>query len=302
MQIEEKILFTKRERNAILALIALLGILYIFIFSYTAEFSSPETISIDDLLVSEVESDTIKIESITKTKKIIREQIIKKENKTPRSFKRNKEKKLLLLKPFDPNTIDSLSLEKMGLKSYVVKNLINYRNKGGLFFKCDDLYKIYGLDSSSVFQLLDFCEIQKPKQAFVKKRKLEKVNLNLADTSELKSLKGIGSKFAFRIIKYRDKLGGFHNVQQLTEVYGIKPEVIDANLDRLFVSGDLQKLNINKSSSDDLAKHFYFNYKISKLIVKYRENHGPFTQVADLKKIVAIDDSLYLKIEPYCAI
>ena len=61
------------------------------------------------------------------------------------------------------------------------------------------------------------------------------MKINAADTTGFKSLKGIGSYYSSKIVKYRKALGGFTSVEQLKEVYGILPEVIDQNVSRLIV-------------------------------------------------------------------
>lgn len=45
------------------------------------------------------------------------------------------------------------------------------------------------------------------------------VDLNRADTTELKKIPGIGSGIARLIIGYRQRLGGFYNITQLQEIH-----------------------------------------------------------------------------------
>lgn len=63
------------------------------------------------------------------------------------------------LAPFNPNTADSLTLSRLGLRSYVVKNLLNYRRKGGQFRKPADLSKIYGMDPTVFAKLEPFIQM-----------------------------------------------------------------------------------------------------------------------------------------------
>lgn len=50
------------------------------------------------------------------------------------------------------------------------------------------------------------------------------IELNTADTTSLKTVRGIGSVFANRIVKYRKLIGGFHSKEELLKVYGIDEE------------------------------------------------------------------------------
>lgn len=52
----------------------------------------------------------------------------------------------------------------------------------------------------------------------------EMVELNSADTTRLKQLRGIGSGYAKMIVAYREKLGGFYKAEQLLEVYKFPDE------------------------------------------------------------------------------
>ena len=53
------------------------------------------------------------------------------------------------------------------------------------------------------------------------------VELNGADTTTLQLLHGIGPVFARRIVRYRERLGGFTSTEQLLEVYGFTPQLLD---------------------------------------------------------------------------
>jgi len=56
----------------------------------------------------------------------------------------------------------------------------------------------------------------------------EKVNLNLADSTELEQVKGIGPAYARRIIAYRDEHGDFSELDELLNVDGIGPARLES--------------------------------------------------------------------------
>ena len=62
-----------------------------------------------------------------------------------------------------------------------------------------------------------------------------KINLNKATAAELSQLKGIGMKYAERIVEFRDKNGPFKQVEDLLKVQGIGPKTLEKNKDRITV-------------------------------------------------------------------
>ena len=127
-----------------------------------------------------------------------------------------------------------------------------------------------------------------------------KVKINSADTTSFKSLKGIGSYYSKKIVKYRAALGGFTSVEQLKEVYGVLPEVIDQNLSRLIVDTiGIVKVNINTCETADLKKHPYINWNIANSIVQIRKSQKPYESIEGIKKSDLVNDEIYRKIAPY---
>ncbi|MFT6854833.1 MAG: competence protein ComEA [Cyclobacteriaceae bacterium] len=209
---------------------------------------------------------------------------------------------------FDPNTVLSEELISMGLDQWIAERIEKYVNKGGTFLKKEDLKKIYGLDKDSYDQLAPFIKIKPPineppiKGKVITKTKsipLVILDINTADTSQLKSIHGIGEKLSARIIKYRDRLGGFHSLSQLHEVYGLDSVVIN-KMEQRFSREQIQnKISINTDSNKLLSGHPYINYKLARAIVNYRKTHGDYKGLKDLKNILTLNDSTYQKILPY---
>ena len=110
------------------------------------------------------------------------------------------------------------------------------------------------------------------------------------------ALPGIGSILSSRIIKYRNKLGGFYSPDQLKEVYGLTPETFDEIRDKISVDvSDVKQININDATIDELKQHPYFK-SFAQILVNYRDQHGDFTTLEDLKNIDVITDQMYERI------
>lgn len=136
---------------------------------------------------------------------------------------------------------------------------------------------------------------------YVYKYEVEPFDLNIADTTTLKQVRGIGSVLSSRIIKYRDLLGGYASLSQLSEVYGLSDSVI-MGLDTLAViemNYLPSMIEINRLNEKELSRHPYLNYREAKAIVSYRYQHGDYESVSSLKKVILLDSIKIQKLEPY---
>lgn len=222
---------------------------------------------------------------------------------------------------FDPNKLSKEEWLELGLSDKQAQILLNYLNKGGRFKKKSDLKKVYSISDSFYAFLEDSIILPKydeegkfnePTKAalavnekpFKERKKYEyipnRIFLNNSDTLDWQSLYGIGPVYAKRIVKYRESLGGFYSVNQLYEVWGIQDSVIDKFFDNIKIDTlKERKLNINKLDASEFKMHPYINWNVANAIVNYRNSHGKYKDVIDLKKIHIVNDSLFKKIEPY---
>jgi competence ComEA-like helix-hairpin-helix protein len=132
-------------------------------------------------------------------------------------------------------------------------------------------------------------------------KKIIEVDINEADTSSFIALPGIGSKLASRIVAFREKLGGFYSVDQVSELYGLPDSVFQKIKPYLSLdnSASVHKININTASKEELKSHPYIRWQIANVIIAYRDQHGKFTEPEDLKKIPVITDDVFEKIGHY---
>ena len=132
----------------------------------------------------------------------------------------------------------------------------------------------------------------------------KRFDINTADEAQLRTIKGIGEVLSARIVKFRDKLGGFVRPGQYEQVYGLRPEVVDRLKQRTYISPNFrpQRLNINTADVKILAAHPYLTYQQAQAIVRYREQHGPFPHLEALKDLVLMDAATLEKSKPYLVI
>ena len=126
------------------------------------------------------------------------------------------------------------------------------------------------------------------------------IDINSADSITLVALPKIGPFLAGRIVDYRTKLGGFHSLDQLTEIWSFKEDYLYDLTGKIWIDpGKFNYLNINELTFDELKTHPYFKYSLSKAIVNNRTHHGKFNNIQDLKRIKMVNDSIIELISPY---
>lgn len=136
--------------------------------------------------------------------------------------------------------------------------------------------------------------------SYTTKENAKPIDINKADSSEWMSLPGIGASYSRRIINFRNRLGGFYTIDQVGETFGLPDSVFQKIKPKLLLAGaEVRKININTATADELKSHPYIRYYIANVIVQYRTQHGKFSSVQDLKKIMAITDAVYNKMYPY---
>jgi|SRR5436190_4998388 len=212
---------------------------------------------------------------------------------------------------FDPNKLYSSEWKKLGLRDKTIHTIENFLSKGGHFKKPEDLQRVYGLHPDEYERLAPYIKIESPIVPDISKKEKEPlvknftpryspVDINTADTSVFISLPGIGNKLASRIVNFRDKLGGFYSITQVAETYGLPDSTFQKIKQYLKLENtSIKKININTVTADELKAHPYIKWSIANPIVAYRNEHGPFSSIEDIKKVMAVTDEIYNKIAPY---
>ena len=215
---------------------------------------------------------------------------------------------------FNPNNAVHEAFIKLGFTTYLADRIIKYRSKGGKFKTKSDLKKIYGFPESLYSELEPFIALPdssgKPQSNTYKKtytsqsytKAIVQFDINAADSNQLEKVYGIGFKTAIRIIKYRDKLGGFVSMDQLYEVWKLDSAVVkELKLKAKVADGFIPlKININTAVYEELKEHPYIGYKFAKVILAYKQQHGGAIHgLQHLKEIKIITENDLQKMDPY---
>ena len=133
-----------------------------------------------------------------------------------------------------------------------------------------------------------------------KSPQLNKMSFSEADSVVLQIVPGIGQTMAGRVVKFRENIGGLYSKEQLLEVYGMTPEVLLKVFEYFeFDPAIKNRLQINQADVNTLAKHPYINYGSAKVIVAFRDQHGPYQSSDDLLKIKIFNPEWVDRLKPY---
>src|SRR5699024_1605374 len=223
---------------------------------------------------------------------------------------------------FDPNTLSRQEWVRLGLSEAQADVVLYYQERGGRFRDKEDLKKVYVISDEFYIAVEPYIQIIPGKEEIEKENKFErsgnfekkttentskkdeadyKININAADTTEWKKIRGIGPVLSQRIINFKKALGGFYSIDQIKEVYGIEEELFQAIKPKLTLSesNNYNKIDINVINEVELAKHPYVNRKEAKIIVNYRMQHGDFEHFEEIRKIKGINLEKVSKVFPY---
>lgn len=292
--------FSKSERVAIVTIMALILMLILFCFF------RPTRRSLSDAALHDLDSLLA-----------LRHAAI--EAQQQQNAERQQEVVELHPFPFNPNTLTEEEWRQIGLTDRQIRNIMNYRAKGGKFYTKSDLGKLYTISEEEFAQLEPFIVLpeisrgmsnktsskKQENQQFEEKSKPEKkpipiVDLNTVDSTTLVELPQIGPFMAMRIIEFRDKLGGFLDKEQLRDVKGMDSARF-ATIQPYINIGEAEtrKIDINRADFKALVHHPYLNYEQVKRIFNQREKRGMIKNWGQLESLIKDEGEVNPLLEYY---
>ena len=226
----------------------------------------------------------------------------------------NKRPKMYL---YNPNFITDYKGYKLGMSVDEIDRLLAFRKENKYVNSSQEFQNVTKISDSLLnvmspyFKFPDWVNKKKeykafkkyPNQAFAKKEKIVLIDINQATKEDLIKIYGIGEAISVRILKQKEVLGGFVSMEQMKDVWGLSPEVIE-NLNSHFkvsVLPNFKKIDINNASLKELSQFYYFKYPLAKEIVTYRSMKGNISNIEDLTKIKGFPVDKAKTIELYLA-
>lgn len=292
--------FNKQQRNGILVLLTISFILLIL------RIALPYFIKPDEMIVKNLPLLPIEQSELA----------TKKSDKVVHAFLTATVDTLFA---FNPNEVNMKQLLRLGLKEKTAKTFIKFRNNGFVFKRKEDLKKVYGI-SNDIYKTLEPYIIVEPKKTWqtksiaVKEKPIEIKNenithnqssekivieINSADTVQLLRCPEIDKSLANRIIKFRNRLGGFISLNQLKEVYGFDESGFPKIKPYFTIDSEkIKKMNPNSATFYRLNNHPYISYEIAKKIIDWRKkttiNATNFAELID-------NNQVFERLLPYLA-
>ncbi|WP_172914291.1 ComEA family DNA-binding protein [Capnocytophaga canis] len=214
--------------------------------------------------------------------------------------------------PFNPNYITDYKGYILGMSTEEIDRLLAFRKQGKFVNSTQEFQNITKISDSLLkkiapaFKFPEWVnnkksnDYQKVKTSLTSSHK-EKQDINTATKEQLMEVKGVGNVLSDRILKYKERLQGFVEMDQLAEVYGLETDVVE----RLKIQFEVKTLpnivkkDINLITLSELAKIPYLKYEEAKKIIGLRSELGNFKKFDDLLEINEFDTLKIRKLQFY---
>ncbi|RIV67533.1 ComEA family DNA-binding protein [Flagellimonas aequoris] len=286
MKLKSHFRFNKQERSGIFfLLLVIIGLQVAFYFVKGETFRGESQIFVDEMAQAKLDS-----------------------------LKSTAHEDSYVMYPFNPNYISDEKGYTLGLTTEELDRLFAFREKGRFVNSAQAFQEVTQISDSLLEAIAPYFKFPQWKEWETSSTKKNQSNLpkeiftikdlNAASAEDLKKINGIGETLSARIVKFRDKLGGFLVNEQLYDVYGLAPEIVDKVLGQYKVlqPPTIQKIPVNTATVDQLAHLIYINYNLAKQIVQYREENGDFTSLDELTNVTSFPKERIDRIKLYLAL
>lgn len=262
--------YTRAQRLGLVALFCLIAVLQVL--NCLIDFAPPETDSPSrrQWLALQLQVDSLRNEARTRKPKIY---------------------------PFNPNFITDSKGYRLGMSVAEIDRLLAFRKQHKYVNSAREFQQVTKVPDALLLEIAPYFKFPdwaanrtgSDKRDFGarKKEKIVVTDINEATQDDLVKIYGIGPALSRRILKQRELLGGFVDMRQMNDVWGLPAEVTEELRQRFAVLSvpNVKKITVNDASLKELAAFPYFRYQVAKSILTYRSMNGRIRNADDLTKI-----------------
>lgn len=212
--------------------------------------------------------------------------------------------------PFNPNFISDYKGYTLGMSAKEIDRLHKFRKTGKFINSAEDFKKVTKVSDSLLASLSPYFKfpdwVNKKQSTAVavsssqnkeqrnsqlspldKEKKVAVIDINDALEEDLDKAYGIGPAFAKKILRRRAQLGGYVSMEQMEDFIEFSPEA-KKELKKYFAvtkAPEVNKINLNSASLNQLSYFPYFNKSIAKSIITQRSMKGKIGSVEELLNI-----------------
>ncbi|MEZ2415855.1 ComEA family DNA-binding protein [Muriicola sp. E247] len=214
----------------------------------------------------------------------------------------------LKLNPFNPNFITDYRGYVLGISPEELDRLYAFRKTGRYIRTTEEFQAVTKISKELLGQVEPYFKFPRLRQRNKTRSGADQISiprdLNSATARELQQISGIGPVLSSRIIRFRDRLGGFIVTEQLLDVYGLDREVAEKAMKmfQVFNAPEIRKINLNQAQVNELTGLVYLNQEIARKIVAYREELGRYDSIEQLTKIEDFPTDRIQRIKLYLAL
>ncbi len=270
--------YNKNQRSGILLLGILIVILQLMYYFVDFPTTGTQDINTSKILAIQIKIDSLKVREIA--------------NRKPKRH------------PFNPSFITDYKGYKLGMSIQEIDRLHTFRKKGNYINSAKQFQKVTGVSDSlfkklkPYFKFPDWITNKKRGTSYKSKNnffKGVKKDINLATKDELQKIIGIGEKLSARILKFKTSIGGYHNIEQLNKVYGLKPKVVTKILEIFYIKKEktipvkVELKDLNKATASELKLINGIGDKLATRIIKFRKSINGFYFKDQLNEVFGLN-------------
>ena len=216
----------------------------------------------------------------------------------------------VVMRPFDPNTVDYDGLRRLGLTKHEAVSLLKYRAAGKIFRIPEDVMLCYGISDSLFYRLEPYIRIGRKYAIAPQEYRTGRVvsepmppapfRIDTVSARYLRAIGALSKRQAEAFVRWRD-LSGIYDMEELRACYVVSDSVASA-LEPYVIFPERKAepidvpVEINTADSAALRSVAGIGEKTVVSIIGYRDRLGGFLRAEQLAEVPGVTERNYEKI------